>query len=86
MPKYQSKPTVIEAEQFFADKPLPFADRGPYVGYKDERFYVMTAHRQTVDLVDGDWVVIEAPCSTGVPFAAYPCKPDIFASQYSLVE
>lgn len=97
MAKYKSKPNVIEAEQFFIDQPLPFRDKGPYVCIgcihsadtscsQCGRFFVITAHRQRVFLEDGDWIVLE-PVGPLVPsFAAYPVKPDIFATRYELAE
>lgn len=79
---FSNKPLVIEAEQFWPDKPLPFRDRGPYVAFNDGRFYVITAHAQSVTLAPGDWVVLE-PVGPHVPsFAAYPVKPDIFEARY----
>ena len=80
--KFRKKPVVVEAEQFWPDKPLPFNDRGPYVAFKDGQFYVVTAHAQSVFLAPGDWVIPE-PVGPSVPsFAAYPVKPDIFAATF----
>ena len=96
MTTFQSKPRLIEAEQFFHDKPLPFQRKGPYVGFgcncgeRDRcpfcgRFWVLTAHGRRVTLVDGDWVVPE-PQGPSVPsFAAYPITPDIFDQTYVIV-
>lgn len=78
MSKFRKKPVVIEAEQF--------------VSYRDE---AKTWPKGVVDSVlgpvietlegplhvsDGDWVI------TGVKGERYPCKPDIFAATYELVE
>ncbi len=82
--KFRSNPRVIEAEQFFHDKPLPFRDRGPYVCF-DGVFYVVTAHAQRVNLSDGDWVVPESGGPQMPSFAAYPIKPDIFSANYERV-
>ena len=91
--KFHSKPRIIEAEQFFHDKPLPFRDKGPFVQFGCDcgdrghcsrcgKFYVTTAHRQTVVLEDGDWIVPEPSGPHVLAFAAYPIKPDIFAATY----
>jgi len=80
MPKFRKKPVIVEAEQFWPDKPLPFCDRGPYVAY-DGDFYVTTIHGDYINLTPGDWVIRE---SRGV-FFAYPCKPDIFDATYEPV-
>lgn len=77
--KYRKKPVVIEAEQFFADKPLPFSDRGACC-YNGERWYVTTAHGHEAPIVDGDWIVPE-PEGRGF----YPVKPDIFSATYEPV-
>ncbi len=79
--KYRKKPVVIEAEQFWPDKPLPFNDRGPVVCF-NEGWYVVTIHDQRADLAPGDWVILE---SRGIN-AAYPCKPDIFDACYEAVD
>lgn len=94
--KFARKPAVIEAEQFFHDKPLPFSSKGPYVAFgcncgrtaacsRCGRFYVTTAHGQTVTLTDGDWVIPEPTGPHVIAFAAYPVKPDIFAATYEPV-
>ena len=86
MAQFRRKPIIIDAEQFFESKPLPFRDRGPFVSYDGNGFYVVTTHGQKVCLTDGDWVVPEG-CGFNAPsFAAYPIKPDIFEATYDLVE
>lgn len=95
--RFHSKPRIIEAEQFFRDKPLPFRDKGPYVAFgcrcgereacsSCNRCYVTTAHGQTVILEDGDWVIPEPSGPHTIAFAAYPVKPDIFAATYEPAE
>lgn len=77
MSKFRKKPIIIEAEQFFVDKsPLPFRDHGA-CKYNGEYWYVITAHGQKTEIVDGDWII---PERDGRGF--YPCKPDIFESTY----
>jgi hypothetical protein len=77
--KYRKKPVIIEAEQFFHDRPLPFRDRGAV--QFDNGFFVETIHLQRCNIVDGDWII---PEPDGVHF--YPCKPDIFEMTYEPVE
>ena len=79
MPQFRKKPVVIEAEQFFADKPLPFEDRGACM-FDGSVWYVITAHGQETPIVDGDWIIPE-PDNRGF----YPCKPDIFTATYDPV-
>jgi len=85
MAKYKSKPVIIEAEQFFQDKPLPFRDRcavrfdgfGLGLGW-----YVETMHNgQMVAIEDGDWIV---PEPDGEHF--YPIKDEVFRNKYELIE
>jgi hypothetical protein len=78
MAKYRKKPIVIEAEQFFADKPLPFREDGA-CNWNGEYWYVVTAHGQETKIVDGDWIIPE-PDGRGF----YPCKDDIFQATYEL--
>lgn len=81
MPKYRSKPVVVDAEQFFYDRPTL---RGVYYPnaspdgrtYKGDAF-VITAHEQRVYLQNGDWVIAE---SDGEHY--YPCKNDVFRAKY----
>lgn len=82
MPQFRSKPRLIDAEQFWPDLPLPFHKRGPFVAFKDGRFYVTTAHAQNVFLEPGDWIIPEPSGPHVIAFAAYPVKPDIFAATY----
>ena len=83
MTKFRKRPIVIEAEQFFEDKfPLPFWDRGGGACCFDgDHWYVVTAHGQEAEIVDGDWIIPE-PDNRGF----YPCKPDIFEATYEPVE
>ena len=94
---FRSKPRVIEAEQFFRDRPLPFRDKGPYVAFgctcgangacsRCGKFWVTTAHGQTVTLTDGDWVIPEPGGPHVIAYSAYPVKPDIFEQTYEPAE
>lgn len=96
MATFRKKRGLIEAGQFFRNRPLPFRERGPYVQFGChcggnetcalcDKFYVTTAHGQTVTLSDGDWVIPEPSGSHVIAFAADPVKPDIFAATYEPV-
>ena len=93
MAKYHMRPIVVEAEQFFPDKPLPFSDRGCPVVHQVQNvrtsqmppygcWYVNTIHGDVISLSPGDWVILESNGKN----QAYSCKPDIFAATYDLME
>jgi len=83
--KYQKRPVVVEAMQFFYDGPsVPgvfyprkSSDGKTWIG----NAYVMTIHQQRVYLQNGDWVITEPD-----GLHHYPCKPDIFAATYEAIE
>lgn len=90
--KYEKKPVIIEAEQFFEDKkPWPKGVREIAVPKEGEvsgfgfataaftgrEYGVTTIHGQWTKVVDGDWIL---PEPDGEHF--YPCKPEIFAATY----
>ena len=84
MAKFRKKPVVIEAEQFFADQPLPFRNQGVVQFGSDapelhNRFFVQTLEGPLA-ISEGDWII------KGVKGEFYPCKPDIFAATYEPVE
>jgi len=81
MAKFRKKPVIVEAEQFWPDKRLPFHDYGPVVAF-DGDFYVTTIHGEYANLAPGDWVILEPRGK----YRAYPCKPDIFEATYEEVE
>lgn len=98
--RFETIRRIIEAEQFFRDKPLPLREKGPYVGFgcscvNNEhthgacsfcnRFWVVTAHGNKVALNDGDWVIPEPAGPHTIAYAAYPVKPEIFAAAYTSV-
>ena len=79
MAKYRKKPVIIEAEQYNgSNNPLRACKIDPATG----KSYVETMHDgQIVVLEPGDWVIPD-----GKPGTFYPCKPDVFANTYELVE
>ena len=88
MPSYRKRPVIVEAEQF-TESHIPFLCFGPYVRFRDGKYYVITAHNQKVWLKFGDWVVPESGRGTetdGPEWRSYPIKPDIFTATYEPVE
>ena len=81
MAKYRKKPIVIEAVQFDpqGDWPacvIPWGNVRP----KDMSWgYIDTLEGKMHVLAD-DWII------KGIKGEFYPCKPDIFAATYELVE
>lgn len=77
--RFRSKPTEIEAQQFFHGATAPLGVRCR----EDGSCYVVTIHGQETNIEPGDWIIIE-PGSDGT--RAYPCKPDIFEKRYERME
>ena len=96
MPRFRSKPTEVEAEQFTADhvlrlKPLPpglhreeTGDAGSLEG-AEVRFYVVTVQGEKVYVRPGEWVIVEMNRGTGCTPFAYPCADAIFRAKYDPV-
>ena len=85
MPRFQSKPREIEAEQYHGNTPFPAGvcktdHEQPTTRSGMDHPHVHTAHDQIVYLAPGDWVIPERDGR-----GHYPCKPDIFAATYELV-
>ena len=98
MPRYRKKPVAIEASQWFKcgdhDSVSPYLDRVHH--FKDlhsesarscEKCERAMRYHGWVDTLEGghvvcpgDWII------TGVRGEHYPCKPDIFAETYELVD
>jgi hypothetical protein len=80
--KYRSKPSTLEATQWFPGREVPGVQFS-----KDVRFladglpFVITAHGQRAFLDPGDWVA-EEPGGRG----NYPIKPDIFATRWEAAD
>lgn len=74
--KFRKKPVVIEATQWFKDGDHPAVTA--YV-WGEGCGWIMTLEGGHI-VTPGDWVI------TGVKGEHYPCKPDIFAMTYELVE
>jgi hypothetical protein len=76
MPRYRKRPIKVEAVQWFPGVNHPGVTPGGEYGSS-----VRTAHGQQALLSPGDWIIAE-PDGRGF----YPCKPDIFAATYDLVD
>jgi hypothetical protein len=72
MTRYQKKPVVVEAVQWFkhGDHPAVRAESG------DDAFGYIDTPEGRLTVQPGDWVI------TGVAGENYPCKPDIFEKLY----
>lgn len=89
--KFRKKPVVIDAVQWvggdmsvldsFCGKNWTRADVVE-MSYEDEEQVVLwnTAENQWLHCPQGHWII------RGVHGEFYPCKPDIFAATYELVE
>ncbi len=83
--KYRKKPVIVEADQWFPGKQMKgvteavYSDR--YGTHPSGYAHVVTIHGEHAKVVPGDWVITEPD---GVHH--YPCKPDIFAATYEVVE
>jgi hypothetical protein len=79
--KYRKRPVVIEATQWFkvGDHPAVFEHtQGGHVWVNGVHYIETREGRHTVS--PGDFII------TGIMGEFYPCKPDIFALTYELVE
>ena len=86
MPKFQTKPVVIEAHQFTVDNNegrLPDSTWAFILSIPNSRFVGETLEIPTLEGVMiaslGDWII------KGVQGEFYPCKPDIFEQTYQAV-
>ena len=82
--KYRKKPVVIEAVRFMIDAELPdwFMDRvtnGTITIHGDGTCDIETLEGN-MKSNKGDYIIL------GIKGEVYPCKPDIFAKTYELVE
>jgi hypothetical protein len=96
VPLYRSKPTTVDAEQWFPDKPcrgvvmyqpgnVTLYSRVPgtpsQVFPQDPYPAVQTIQGEWVRVSPGDWIIREPD---GEHF--YPCKDEVFRARYELVE
>lgn len=80
MAKYRKKPIVVEAEQWFPDKPV---EGVIFPAFQQDKSLANCGGIITLEgkhiVSPGDWII------TGVKKEKYPCKPDIFAETYEMV-
>jgi len=81
--KFMKKPVVIEAEQW--DGTSLGAERvaaliGTHGGLLRNGVWEIRTLEGTMTAQKGDWII------KGVKGEFYPCKPDIFAATYEIVE
>jgi len=79
MPRFRKKPIEIEAEQWFPGKQVAGVVERDNTNYHHAGHFVETLEG-LMKVSPGDWII------TGVKGEKYPCKPDIFAATYELVE
>lgn len=89
MAKYRKKPVVVEAEQWFKNGDVPYADITPIDSDTEwicrECGNKASAHGNCPTLegfhivCPGDYII------TGIKGENYPCKPDIFEQTYEPV-
>ena len=86
MPQYRKRPVVVEAVQFFDTKEgmaeiMRFVPLAAVYGDTRYGWYLSIKTLEGyMKAVPGDWVI------RGIKGEYYPCKPDIFAATYELVE
>ena len=85
MPKFRKLPVVIEAHQvppigvFPPEEFLAFTDDSAFTTERDGELTIETLEGR-MKVSPGGWII------KGVKGEYYPCKPDIFAATYELVE
>ena len=77
--RFRSKMVEIEANQFRHGATAPMGVRNR----EDGSCFVLTINGQEVNVVPGDWIILENPPGDGT--RAYPCKPEVFAKRWEPV-
>lgn len=87
MTKYRKKPIVVDAVQWFPDKPVEGVKFPAYpnqIELNKQMGVKIYGKIKTLEgdhiVSPGDWVI------TGIAGEKYPCKPDIFKQTYEVVE
>ena len=78
---YRSKVVEVEANQFTHPATGPIGVRTR----EDGSAYVVTLHGDEINVVPGDWIILEEPRTDSTwrkGERAYPCKPDVFERKY----
>ena len=80
MTYYRKKPVEVEAIRYFQNPAEVLAFTGPTALYgEDQKIYIETLEG-IMAANPGDWII------RGVKGELYPCKPDVFAMTYDLVQ
>lgn len=76
MGKFQKKPVVVEAEQWFPGRRIDGVEERPANGSRAKTVGVVKTLEGEMIAQPGDWII------TGVKGEKYPCKDDIFRQTY----
>jgi len=76
--KFRKRPIVVDAVQWLGPEKGPH-DLGIITFSSSGRGWIKTLEGGH-EVTPGDWII------TGIKGERYPCKPDIFAATYELVE
>ena len=80
MTEYRKKPIIINAEQWFPDKPV---EGVVFPAFQQDKQFANCGGINTLEgkhiVSPGDWII------TGIKGEKYPCKPDIFEATYEKV-
>lgn len=76
MGKFQKRPVVIEAEQWFPGRRIDGVEERPGNGKNSEPVGIVKTLEGDMIARPGDWII------TGVEGEKYPCKNEIFKKTY----
>ena len=76
MGKFQKKPVVIDAEQWFPGRDVDGVVEQPPSGPNEEPIGIVKTLEGDMIARPGDWII------TGVEGEKYPCKDEIFQKTY----
>ena len=76
MGKFQKKPVVIEAEQWFPGRKVDGVVERPAIDSRSETVGIVKTLEGDMIARPGDWII------TGVEGEKYPCKNEIFKKTY----
>jgi len=76
MGKFQKKPVVIDAVQWFPGKAVDGVEERPCPNRKSDTVGIVKTLEGDMIARPGDWII------TGIAGEKYPCKDDIFKKTY----
>lgn len=76
MGKFQKKPVVIDAEQWFPGRKVDGVVERPAIDSRSETVGIVKTLEGDMIARPGDWII------TGVEGEKYPCKNEIFKKTY----